>query len=95
MDRSKKQYFENSMSFDELVESISSGDYEFRYKGRAYNITFHGGPCIVVLDEGPEIWERSMKKYKSEEELLLNHVMDDGMSLLDIFATCPDDFDIY
>ena len=93
MDRDKKQYFENSYSFNDLVERMASGDYEFRYKGRRYNITFHGVPCIVVIDEGLEIWRKSLKKYKSEEELLLNHVMDDGTPLLEIFATCPDGFE--
>lgn len=92
MDRDKKQYFENSYSFNDLVERMASGDYEFRYKGRSYNITFHGVPCIVVIDEGLDVWRKSLKKYKSEEELLLNHVMDDGIPLLEIFATCPDDF---
>ena len=65
MDRDEKLYFSKGMSFNELLEVISCNDIQFYYKNRAYNITMHSSPCITVLDEGDEVWEKCMKNYKT------------------------------
>ena len=85
MDRDEKLYFDNSMSFDEVLETISWNDLPFYYKNRAYNITMVGSPCVVVLDEGVEVCDKEIKNYSTYEELLLNHVFNDGTKILDAF----------
>ena len=83
MDRNKKKYFGNAMSFNELLETISCNDVQFYYKGRAYNITMHKSPCITVLDEGDDVWENCMKNYETYEQLLLKHTFEDGVPILE------------
>ena len=85
MDRDEKLYFDNSMSFDEVLETISWNDMPFYYKNRAYNITMSGSPCVAVLDEGFDVWDKEIKNYSTYEELLLNHVFSDGTKILDAF----------
>ena len=93
MNRKEKIYFGKSMSFNEVLEAITWNDVQFYYKGRAYNITMHKSPCITVIDEGDDAWEKCMKNYETYEELLLNHVFADGISLLD--ALKSDDIENY
>ena len=80
-----KLYFNNSRTYDEVLEMLQAGDYPFTYKGREYNITFHHKPCITVIDGTTEDWYNEMQQFESEKELLDNYVFPDGVSLLEAF----------
>lgn len=86
MNKEERKYFGNTRTYDYVLEMISCCDYQFYYKGRAYNITFEGSPCIAVIFEGTEIWKSTAKFYRTYKDLLDKHVFDDGVSLLDAFA---------
>ncbi len=83
MDKSKKIFFKGYMSFDEILEAITYGDMAFTYKGRRYNISISEKPCIAVCDETVQVWKDTVKRYDTYEELLLTHVFDDGVKLID------------
>lgn len=83
MDKSKKIYFKGYMSFNEILETVECGDMQFTYNGREYNITWDNAPCITVIGEGQKGWRDNLRKYNTYEELLLTHVFDDGVKLID------------
>ena len=45
------------------------------------------GPCITVVDEGSEVWFNELRKYDTYDELLKQHVMNDGVPLLEALKT--------
>lgn len=84
MDRNEKIYFKGSMSFNDLLEMVMSGDIMFDYKGVGYNITMDDSPCIALISCGTcEEWFKAKKDYATYEDLLLNHVFNDGVPLLE------------
>ena len=85
--KSKKIYYNKTYTYEELLEQVEWDALDFRYKGRAYIITFHMGPCITVVDEGSEVWFNELRKYDTYDELLKQHVMNDGVPLLEALKT--------
>ena len=85
--KAEKIFFNNTLTYEELLEWVKYDILDFRYKGRAYVITFHMGPALTVVDEGAEVWYRELKKYDTYEELLKKHIMFDGIPLLEAFKT--------
>ena len=83
MDRFEKEFFNGHMSLEEILELVECGDMQFSYKGRDYNITWDNIPCITVIGEGQQGWRDNLKTYDTYENLLLNHVFDDGVCLID------------
>ena len=83
----QKQYFNNVLTYEELLEWLNSGDLQFEYKGKGYNITFTTKPCINVISEDYETCCKTNIEFKTYEELLNNYRFDDGVKLIDAFKT--------
>ena len=87
MDRDEEIYFNNGVSFNELIEGAQCCDLVFKYNNRYYNITMDEKPCIVVVREGDAVWLDTIRRYDTYEELFLNHVMEDGVHILEALKT--------
>lgn len=88
MDRDKKIYFGKTTSFNELLEMVEAGDLRFYYKGKGYNIIVSGSPCVAFIScDTHDEWLRTKKDYETFEELLLKHVFDDGVHILEAFQS--------
>lgn len=86
MNKEERKYFGNTRTYDYVLEMISCCDYPFYYKGHAYNITYEDGPCIACIDDDAD-WFATVVFYPTYKDLLDKHVFDDGVSLLDAFAS--------
>ena len=92
--RDERRYFNNSMTYDDVLDQFRAGEYLFYYKKRAYLTTWHKGKyCITVIDEGEEAWYSNIVSYEDPKDFLDNHVFPDGVSMLD--ACASEDIDAY
>ena len=85
MNNREKIHVRKKELYEELLDMVKACDITFQYKGVGYNITKYFLPCITLADGTKEEWLNKMHSYSTYEELLQNHVMDDGTHILDVF----------